>query len=391
MIPLENIKKNGKKPKVLLLAMTSYAGMGPYVASIINYFKDDDNIRYFVIEREDAYFSRNIIPSIKGIIKKEKTPSKLDTLFNIIFPFIDSYSNDILAYCKLENIEIVHALTSLGDVSLTKRLAKSYNLLYTIHDLHPHEAKKAFYKEWRQNVYYKRNFKAIDKVNYLLTNCYHQLNEQKVLYPQKCSFFAPFPSLVTQEIISGKMTPPELSGIENYILFFGRIEEYKGLSILVDAFLKSDFGNIKLVIAGKGEANIPKKNSKIIFINRYIRDEEIASLYQNASCVVYPYISATQSGVLSVASYFQIQIIASDIPFFKEVLGSDYPWLFENRNSDSLARCLANCLSASDSSLIKNMLSKLYMTKYSALSQHEILMQIYIDLMNMQTHAIGKE
>ena len=43
-------------------------------------------------------------------------------------------------------------------------------------------------------------------------------------------------------------------------------------------------------------------------INRYIKDSEVAYLYQHAQCVVYPYISATQSGVLSLAFYYQTPV-----------------------------------------------------------------------------------
>lgn len=371
-----------KSPKVLLLATTSYAGMGPYVASIINYFKDDDDIRYFVIEREDRYYSRNIYAEIKGKIIKEKTPSKLTTIKRLLIPFADSYADEIIDYCVQEKINAVHTLTSLSDFYLTKKLVQKYHLLYTVHDLHPHEAKKTFYKKYRQNVYYKRIFKAIRKVNFLFTNSSYQLEELQMLYPNKESFLAPFPSLITKEVAFGNEKPPELASIKDYILFFGRIEEYKGLNILIDAFLKADLGNKKLVIAGKGEIRIPQNNQRIIFINRYIKDAEIASLYRNASCVVYPYISATQSGVLSVASYFQTPIIASNIPFFIEVLGNDYPGLFENEDRDSLTLCL-NTFFSSDLSIIKNRISHLYMTKYSLLSQYTILKNIYENLFQL--------
>lgn len=378
-------KTKDKHPIVLLLAMTSYAGMGPYVATIINYFKEDESIRYFVIEREDKYYTRNIHPSIKGKIIEEKSPSKLTTLKRMLIPSADSYAEKILQYCINENISFVHSLTSLSDIRLTCKLVKNYSLLYTVHDLHPHEAKKVFYKEWRQNVYYKRIFKAIEKVDYLFTNSKSQLNEQKILYPDKRSFFAPFPSLITDEIASGKDTPYELIGIQNYILFFGRIEEYKGINILVKAFLQANIKDTKLVIAGRGDAKITK-NSNIIFINRYIKDSEIANLFLNASCVVYPYISATQSGVLSLASYFQIPAIVSDVSFFKEVLGNDYLCMFENKNINSLTSIILKYYSQGfDISMIKKQLSQIYDNNYSKTSQKDIIKNIYNLIINRKS------
>lgn len=58
----------------------------------------------------------------------------------------------------------------------------------------------------------------------------------------------------------------------------------------------------------------------VIMINRYIKDTEIRYMYEQAACVVYPYISATQSGVLSLAFYFRTPTLTSDVPFFVVLL-----------------------------------------------------------------------
>ena len=57
---------------------------------------------------------------------------------------------------------------------------------------------------------------------------------------------------------------------EDYILFFGRIDKYKGVDILIRAYLKSTLPNrnIKLVIAGKG--NIDSNNSKSNSLSTFI-------------------------------------------------------------------------------------------------------------------------
>lgn len=71
--------------------------------------------------------------------------------------------------------------------------------------------------------------------------------------------------------------------------------------------------------------------------NRYIADEEIRNLYEGAACVVYPYYSATQSGVLSLAFYFETPVICSDIPFFKAIIEkSQSGILFDNGNVEDL-------------------------------------------------------
>ena len=56
----------------------------------------------------------------------------------------------------------------------------------------------------------------------------------------------------------------------------------------------------------------------IIRLNRFIDDAEVGSLFKNARFVIYPYRSATMSGVLSLAFYFKKQVLLSDISFFKQ-------------------------------------------------------------------------
>lgn len=80
--------------------------------------------------------------------------------------------------------------------------------------------------------------------------------------------------------------------------------------------------NYTLVVAGSGQLGFERvaDEKNVVMINRYIKDSEVAYLYQHAQCVVYPYISATQSGVLSLAFYYQTPVLASNVPFFKSII-----------------------------------------------------------------------
>lgn len=369
--------------RILLIAMTSFAGMGPYIATIVNSFSPNDNVEFFLVEREDDnYYSQNIRKDLlpKCTIVCESIPSKLKTLYNITLGGTYKFAPQIKYLCHQKNIKTIHALTSLTDVKLTKYLAEHYNLIYTIHDLHPHEAQKVFYKRWRQNVLYNRTFKAIEYTKYLHTNSLAQLKEQQKLYPSHKSFYTPFPTLITPAIANGDKDTPELNNVTNYVLFFGRIEKYKGIDILLHAFRLAKLPErTKLVIAGRGEINIADDSNNIIFINRYIDDQEIAQLYKNAVCVVYPYISATQSGVLSVASYFSTPIITSNIPFFNEVLGESYPFFFESNNASDLADKLTKLFSESSFDF-KSFNQCLYNEKYNSDKLKNQLLEIYYQL-----------
>ena len=60
-------------------------------------------------------------------------------------------------------------------------------------------------------------------------------------------------------------------------------------------------------------------NENIIRINRFIRRWRSRQyLFKKAKFIVYPYRSATMSGVLSLAYYFNKKVLASTIPFFED-------------------------------------------------------------------------
>ena len=365
---------------VLLIAFNSFAGMGPYVISIVNSFKPEDNVRFFLIERDDHYYSRNINEELrhKATIVSSPVPTKIQTLISILTGFRCKFRKQIEEICERENISMVHDLTGAADNALVASITAKRPWLYTVHDLHSHEAKKSFFKEWRQNRLYSRVYKAIASCENLITNSNSQYRELLSIFPQKKCFMSPFPSLITKTIMDGKLYTPELEDSKNYILFFGRIEEYKGLSVLIEAF-KNIQQNTKLVIAGSGELPYAINDDRIILVNRYIDDQEVANLYVNSRCVVYPYLSATQSGVIAVATYFHTPVIASNVTFFKEVLGDDYIGLFNSGNSNDLFSKLELFISLSDESYfkLKKQMADLYQTNYEGQRQREMLISTY--------------
>lgn len=117
--------------------------------------------------------------------------------------------------------------------------------------------------------------------------------------------------------------PQELDGcVGKYILFFGRIDKYKGIEDLCNAYntLSKDLQkSLKLIIAGKGvfsdkELQLIKNSENIITINRFIEDQEMLWLTKNSEIVALPYIEATQSGVLPIAYHYGKPIIIRNLP-----------------------------------------------------------------------------
>jgi glycosyltransferase involved in cell wall biosynthesis len=102
------------------------------------------------------------------------------------------------------------------------------------------------------------------------------------------------------------------------LLFFGRMESYKGVEVLLDAvsILHRDAVEFSLTVAGRGPeldrlsarfAQIPQ----VHVINRYVDSPELIRLVQESECVVLPYLGATQSGVLAAAYAGRRYVVAS--------------------------------------------------------------------------------
>jgi glycosyltransferase involved in cell wall biosynthesis len=152
--------------------------------------------------------------------------------------------------------------------------------------------------------------------------------------------------------------------------------------LLYDAFLDHAFfhAGYSLVIAGKGgwcfERRKDEKN--VIRIDRYIADAEIKSLFRNAACVVYPYISATQSGVFTLAYRLGTPLLASDTPYFRDNIKNGVTGLlFKNQDKEDLASKMQELLFDTDTGQMKKDQAIFYDEHYSASRVMKEIEQLY--------------
>ena len=116
------------------------------------------------------------------------------------------------------------------------------------------------------------------------------------------------------------------------VLFFGQIDEYKGIETLIDAaaLLVQKDPSIILIVAGKSKRqsdyvlklkrqvrkSLPEKN--VMLRLQFIPDHEVETYFSASDCVVLPYKRIFQSGVLFLAYRFGVPIIATDVGSFAE-------------------------------------------------------------------------
>lgn len=351
--------------KILFVATEFAPGMVPFASTIINTLKKCNELDVYaiVVDNDKRQYYSQI--SDKQNIKFINYPN--NKLVKLIYKFYPlNIINEINYSLKHQSFDAIHFLT--GDFSLylyIRMIVNKSNLYYTVHDLSPHESNSMSLcgKLLHKYVIFATR-KNRELIHNLTTSSISQLETLKKLYPHKNILFTRFPSLVTDCIKKGAKNVYETKGLSEYILFFGTVDYYKGVDLLVKAYKQSAaYGVFKLVIAGRGNVSM-FEDKNIVCINRFIEDEEIKDLFEKSKVVVYPYRSATMSGVLSIAFYFKRKVIVSDLDFFKFYKSGDTEF-FKAGNEKDLIIKLSNLVKddAESKFLVNTSYTKFYSSR----------------------------
>jgi len=273
---------------------------------------------------------------------------------NVDFHIVDTYKHTILGVLKTKLFDlkkkqnIVDLILNFeSDVLyvpfgliwasyIYKCINKQVEILSTIHDPHPHES---FF--WGFKWFIFDNFvgnESINNVNRIII-----LNKKDVEYV-KNKFHKPVTVIPHASFNYYVKALNENSTLKYTIGFIGRIEHYKGLDILIDAFEKISRNDLKLIVAGCGSidrftADKIAANNNITVINRYIKDEEFQELFNQIDFVVLPYKRASQSGVIPMSFAFGKTVISTKVG----ALGEQVPCgtgLLVEPNAESISRAI---------------------------------------------------
>lgn len=123
----------------------------------------------------------------------------------------------------------------------------------------------------------------------------------------------------------------EMYGVKGpMILFFGFVRDYKGLKYLIQA-MPSVLSRVEVTLLIVGEFWKDKDSyhsligrlhleKRIIIVDEYVPNEEVAAYFRAADLVVQPYVSATGSGVVQLAYGFNRPVIATRINSLEEIV-----------------------------------------------------------------------
>jgi glycosyltransferase involved in cell wall biosynthesis len=222
--------------------------------------------------------------------------------------------------------------------------------IHTLHDLDPHAggAYGWFLPRWNSEV-----IKAADQLLVHGDNYRRQLlglgcrPEQVTLTPLLHLF-------LSHELIASLACQKNLPvTYEPYVLFFGRLERYKGIDTLLAAWLQNETyfaqqERFNLVLAGPGRlsaiwnVDLP---AGVILRNRLIEDAEALDLFRRCSLVILPYVKATQSALVAAAYYFRKPVMVTyngALPEYVEEGSTGF--VVQPDHPPSLARALRTAL-----------------------------------------------
>lgn len=220
-------------------------------------------------------------------------------------------------------------------------------VIYTAHDVMPH-SRDTLYNRLLYKWLYKAPNKIIVHTNYIKS----RIESEFHIAPGKISviphgvYEKEQNATITREVARKNLGLPEDKII---LLFFGIIAEYKGLDTLLNSikFLKNS-ERTRIFIAGKISVEYKAQFEKMISdpglkhylipMLRYIKDEEIESVFKASDITVLPYKEASQSGVLFMSYTYGIPVLVPDLGGFPDdVLPGKTGYIFNRNNAESLA------------------------------------------------------
>jgi glycosyltransferase involved in cell wall biosynthesis len=206
--------------------------------------------------------------------------------------------------------------------------------VHTIHDLDPHSGTSygRLLYIWNNSILRWADCILVHGHIYQERLAQQGLPDGRVGYTPLLHLFLSYESEATL-----RHTQPTIA-CEPFVLFFARIEAYKGIDILLDAMRRlSGCTRVSAIVAGRGELEQATPEN-VEVRNRSIGDTEAIDLFSRCSVVVLPYRDATQSAVIAAAYFFGKPVIITRTGALPEYVADDVTgWIIEPGNAAALA------------------------------------------------------
>jgi glycosyltransferase involved in cell wall biosynthesis len=154
------------------------------------------------------------------------------------------------------------------------------------------------------------------------------------------------------EVVPHGTGQPDITPVpdEPVMLFFGRLVEYKGLDVLLDALplIWKRIPDARLIIAGAGELPSHRllRDPRVDLRYGHVREADVPALFKQARCVVLPYLQASQSGVGSQAKVYGRPMVVTAAGGLPELVADGSGRVVEPGDAAALGTALVEVLVA---------------------------------------------
>lgn len=216
--------------------------------------------------------------------------------------------------------------------------------IWTVHNLKPHDS-----------------YNWIDQIGHLilaqnsdLLICHSKWTIKQVRnkYSPMCpailmyhgNYYQVYPKPRPREIVLQEL---DLRNDRPIVCCIGILRPYKGIEVACKAIRKLG-GQVQLIIAGRQHPtmkSLPKIDdlaSSISLIPYHLTNQEFSDIISVSEAVLLPYLKISGSGVLLASWTLGRGVIASDLPYFQEILfqKANAGKLFKTGDPDSLAKLI---------------------------------------------------
>jgi glycosyltransferase involved in cell wall biosynthesis len=227
----------------------------------------------------------------------------------------------------------------------------SSRYIYTAHNIVPHNKENStFYK-----IIYAVIYKIPDTIVVHTQTMKKELGEKFGVSKKKIKVISIGLNTEIPTTDLTKFSARHRLGInqsDRVILFFGKIDPYKGLDLLIMALDRIiGLTSLKLVIAGwftnlsyrdkiLNAINVSRCKEDIHLNEGFISNEDVEVFFKSADVLALPYKNIYQSGVVFLCFNFGLPIVATDVGSLREFVEEGMGIILKTNDAEGLADAL---------------------------------------------------
>jgi glycosyltransferase involved in cell wall biosynthesis len=354
--------ENKKILQVSRIYPPSYSGYGRQLASVNNVLvKNHQSYQINIITAFDGFrFDRKEI-QIHGFWNKSRSEVIFEKKLLVLF-----YFTFFIRYIKyFYKNDLIHVISAGPEAFFSVVLSKIFRkkiIIKVIQSEYNSEIRPKLYIRLKRYVLrYSDHFIAISqKIAEDLKR--DGVNSNKIVrIPNSVDTERFRPILQKKNALFREYVGREKKNKEVVFVFLGAICKRKGIELFIEAVSNlSPKIPATFILAGPDKADIPNFSEKIELVNSnnsmlnvlYIGEQPCPEdILRMSDCLILPSYFEGMPNVVLEAMASGLAIIASDIPVHREIVDSNFGYLFKKNNSESLKKAISSIMLLKDDDL----------------------------------------